>query len=275
MINTAILDNPVPHLSIASRRGLLVGILIAILLHISLIWLFNRHASYDDSAHHINQNSPVTGMSITMVAASSWEKEPEPVSPPPALLTAPESPTIPEIVLDKAVHPENKVEKLLEANKPKKPKKQQKEKPQETIEKKPLQSQPVQKNNPVEQETSGSEQVNSEGSISRTATSQPLIGQGNSEVDNYHARLRKEIERHKDYPRKAKRMKQQGTVIVNFILLNDGTLTATRVVNSSGSSTLDKAALNAINQANSVGSMPADMEPNVTLTLDFTLDKTL
>ncbi|MBI6548094.1 energy transducer TonB [Xenorhabdus lircayensis] len=273
MTNTAILDNPVAHSPLTSPKGLLVGILIAILLHISLIWLFNRHASYDDdTAHHINNNAPATGLSITMVAASSWESEPEPVSPPPPLLTAPESPTTPEIVLDKTVHPENRVEKPLESNNPKKRKKQQKEKPQEMAEKKPAPSSQVQKDSHTEQETNGSNQINSQGSMSRAATSQPLVGQGNSEVDNYRARLRQEIERHKDYPRKAKRMKQQGTVTVNFTLLSDGTLTTAKVVNSSGNSTLDNAALNAINRTSSVGPIPADIPSDVTLQLDFKLD---
>ncbi|MDC9588653.1 energy transducer TonB [Xenorhabdus sp. XENO-10] len=274
MTNTAILDNPATYFPLMPRKGLLVGTLIAILLHIILIWLFNRHASYDDTAHHINKNSSTTGLSITMVAASSWENKPEPVSPPSPLLTAPESPTKPQIVLDKAILTENKVAKPLEINKPKKRKKQQKEKPQEIAEKKPAPSPQVQENNKVEQVTSGSAQINSESSMSRATTSQPLVGQGNSEMDNYHARLRQEIERHKRYPRKAKRMKQEGSVIVNFTLLDDGTLTATKVINSSGNTTLDNAALDAVNRAISVGPKPADMASVVTLELDFMLDKT-
>ncbi|BET98674.1 TonB family protein [Xenorhabdus taiwanensis] len=272
MTNTAILDNPAACFSLIPRRRLLVGILIAILLHTGLIWLFNRHTPYDDdTAHHINNDASTLGLSITMVAAPSWENKPEPVSPPSPLLTAPESPTKPELVLDRAIHPEKKVAKPPEADKPKKRQKQQKEKPQEMAEKKTTQSPQAQKYNQTEQETHGSDQANSEGSMSRAATSQPLVGQGNSEVDNYYARLRQEIERHKRYPRKAKRMRQQGIVTVHFTLLDDGTLTAVRVVNSSGNSTLDNAALDAINNANSVGPIPAGTGSNVTLTLDFTL----
>lgn len=272
MTNTAILDNPAACFPLMPRRGVLVGILIAILLHTSLLWLFNRHTSYDDdAAHHINNNAFTTGLSITMVAAPSWENKPEPVSPPSPLLTAPESPTKPELVLDRAIHPENKIAKPPTADKPKKRQKQPKEKPQEVAEKKTIQSPQVEKNNQTEQETHGNDQANSEGSMSRAATSQPLVGQGNSEVDNYSARLRQEIERHKRYPRKAKRMKQQGIVTVSFTLLSDGTLTAAKVVNSSGNNILDNAALDAINNANSVGPIPAGIKPDVVLTLDFTL----
>ncbi|PHM50477.1 energy transducer TonB family protein [Xenorhabdus miraniensis] len=270
-MNTAILDNPITSFPLMPKKGLLAGILIAILVHTSLIWLLNRHASYDDTAHHINNNASMTELSITMVAAPSRENEPEPVSLPFPLLTAPESPTKPAIVLDKVVHPENKAEKPLDTNKPKKRQKQQKEKPQEVAKTKPVQSPQIQKDNHTEQQTNGSDQIHSEGSISRATTSQPLVGQGNSVVDNYHARLRQEIERYKDYPRKAKRMKQEGAVTINFTLLDDGTLSAASVVSSSGNSTLDNAALNAINRASSVGPRPAGMKPDVTLTLDFAL----
>ncbi|PHM62436.1 energy transducer TonB [Xenorhabdus ishibashii] len=272
MTNTAILDNPAACFPLIPKRRLLVGILIAILLHTSLIWLFKRHASYDDdTAHHINNNASTLGLSITMVAAPSWENKPEPVSPPSPLLTAPESPTKPELVLDKAIHPENKVVKPPEADKPKKRQKQQKEKPQEMAEKKTTQSPQVQKDNQTEQETHGSDQANSEGSMSRAATSQPLVGQGNSEVDNYYARLRQEIERHKRYPRKAKRMKQQGSVIVKFMLQNDGSITAAGIVQSSGNSAIDNEALKTLSLAKSVGFRPANMNPEVTLEIDFKL----
>ncbi|PHM73969.1 energy transducer TonB [Xenorhabdus kozodoii] len=272
MTNTAIFDNPATCFPLIPRRRVLVGILIAILLHTSLIWLFNRHTSYDDdTAHHINNNASTTGLSITMVAAPSQENKPEPVSPLSPLLTAPESPTKPKLVLDKAIHLEKKAIKPPETHPAQKRQKQRKEIQQEVADKKSSQSPQVQKDNQVEQETHGNDQANSESSMSRAATSQPLVGQGNSEVDNYYARLRQEIERHKRYPRKAKRMKQQGIVTVSFTLLADGTLTAAKVVNSSGNNILDNAALDAINHANSVGSIPTGTAPNVTLTLDFTL----
>ncbi|WP_237386014.1 energy transducer TonB [Xenorhabdus sp. Sc-CR9] len=275
MTNAAIFDNPASHFPLTSQKGLLAGILIAILLHISLIWLFNRHTSYDDdAAHHITNNAPAMELSITMIAAPSWESEPEPVSPPPPLLMVPESLTTPKIVLDKAIHPENKVEKPPEPSKPKKHKKQQKEKPQEMAEKKPAPSPQVQKDSHTAKETNGSNQINSQGSMSRAATSQPLVGQGNSEMDNYNSRLRQEIERHKRYPRKAKRMRQEGTVTVHFTLLNDGSITTARIAQSSGNNALDNEALNAINRARSVGVRPSNMKPEMTVALDFTLNNT-
>ncbi|CDG23328.1 conserved protein of unknown function [Xenorhabdus poinarii G6] len=272
MTNTAILDNPIADFPLVIRKRFLIGILIAILVHINLIWLLNRPVSYDDSAHHINNPSSTTGLSITLIAALSSENKPEPVSSPSPRLTAPESPTTPQIVLDKAVHPQNRMAKPQEFHETKKRQDRQQEKSQERMEKNPTQPSPEQKDHQQEQETHGSDQINSAGSMSRAATSQPLVGQGNSETDNYRARLRQEIERHKRYPRKAKRMKQQGTVTINFTLSDDGTLTAAKVVNSSGNDALDNAALDAVERANSVGAKPTDIPPDVTLQLDFKLD---
>ncbi|MEQ2025104.1 energy transducer TonB [Xenorhabdus szentirmaii] len=278
MRNPAISESFINHVPPRSRRGLLVGILAALLLHISLIWLFNRHTPYKDTAHHLNNNTPVMGLSMTMLASSSWESwesEPGLVSPPAPLLTVIESPTKPKIQLNKAVVPEIRKEKPAEPVKPKKIKKQA-GKPQEMKNKPSLQSElkseDKPKDNNADQKTDGNDQAHSQGAMSHASTTKPLVGQGTSEIDNYTVRLRQEIERHKVYPRKAKRMKQQGTVTINFTLLENGALTAARVVNSSGNSALDDAALSAVNRASPVGTKPAGMTPEITLTLDFTLN---
>ncbi|MBN3809457.1 energy transducer TonB [Paraburkholderia sp. Ac-20347] len=49
-----------------------------------------------------------------------------------------------------------------------------------------------------------------------------------------------------DYPAKAKRLEQEGTVMVNLVIGTDGAVTAARVAHSSGSALLDAAALAAI-----------------------------
>jgi protein TonB len=49
-----------------------------------------------------------------------------------------------------------------------------------------------------------------------------------------------------DYPAKAKRLEQEGTVMVNLVIGTDGAVTAARVAHSSGSPLLDAAALAAI-----------------------------
>ncbi|QTL39875.1 energy transducer TonB [Xenorhabdus budapestensis] len=271
MINTAISDNSVNYVPLTLNKRFLVGILIAVLVHTSLIWLLNRHTdSYDDSAHYLNQNLPEKEFSITMIAASTWMEEPEPVELSQPLPTAPESPTTPAITLDKEVQTEKKIEKPVEPVKTQKLKKQRKEKSKENVEKQSVQ--PAQKQHLKELETNGIEQINSQGGMSRATTSQPVMGQGNSESDNYRTKLRQEIERHKRYPRKAKRMRQEGTVTVNFMLQDDGSITTARVTQSSGYSAMDNEALKALGLAKSVGPKPANLAADITLKISFELN---
>lgn len=62
----------------------------------------------------------------------------------------------------------------------------------------------------------------------------------------YKARLRKLIASSKRYPKRAKRRRQQGTVRVSFVIYANGLIKNIRAVSSSGHSTLDKAAIKAI-----------------------------
>ncbi|PHM38485.1 energy transducer TonB [Xenorhabdus innexi] len=273
MINTAITDSSVNSSQKTLNKRFPVGILIAVLLHISLIWLLNRHTEpNDNSAHHINQNSPLTGLSVTMVAASSLAEEPEPVELSQPIITVPESPTTPAIALDKTVQTEKKRDTPVEPVKTQQTKKQPKEKPKEHAEKKLVESSQSSQASPEEFDTNGIDQVNSQGGMSKATTPQPLVGQGNSESDNYHARLRQEIERHKRYPRKARRMKQEGTVTVNFMLQDDGSITAARIIQSSGYSIMDNEALKALSLAKSVGPKPENLAADTTLQISFELD---
>ncbi|WP_446470145.1 energy transducer TonB [Xenorhabdus stockiae] len=272
MFNTVISDNAVINTQKTLSKRFLVGIIIAVSLHISLIWLLNRHTEpNDDSAHHLNQNSPLTSFSITMVAASALTEEPEPVELSQPVLAVAESPTAPVIALDKIVQTEKKNDTPAEPVKTQKPKKQPKEKPKENKEKKFVPSSQASQNTPEEFETDGTDQANSQSGMSQATTSQPLVGQGNSESDNYYARLRQEIESHKRYPRKAKRMKQEGTVTVNFILQDDGSITAAKIVQSSGHSAMDNEALKALSLAKSIGPKPTTLAADITLQISFEL----
>ena len=78
---------------------------------------------------------------------------------------------------------------------------------------------------------------------------------GNPQLERqYSNNIRQMIEKKKVYPRKAKRRKQQGTVTVSFSVNKAGIVSKLRIVKSSGSKTLDNAALLAIKQ---VGRFPA------------------
>ena len=62
----------------------------------------------------------------------------------------------------------------------------------------------------------------------------------------YKARLKAAIEAHKRYPRRARRLGQQGQIIVRFVVDHNGVINAVEVVQSSGFKRLDQAAIETI-----------------------------
>ena len=67
----------------------------------------------------------------------------------------------------------------------------------------------------------------------------------------YKARLQRFIAQQKNYPKRAKRRNEEGTVIVSFLLYANGTIRQIRIKKSSGSRHLDKAALQTIQRVSS------------------------
>ena len=102
------------------------------------------------------------------------------------------------------------------------------------------------------------------------ALSKEGIGQGHSEND-YMSLLRKEIERHKRYPPKAKRMQLEGDVVVRLSLTNEGVISMAIVESTSGISTLDNAALAAVRRVKPIGPKPSDVNNSLIITLHFNL----
>lgn len=78
---------------------------------------------------------------------------------------------------------------------------------------------------------------------------------GNPQLERqYQNSIRQKIEQKKTYPRRAKRRNVQGIVQVGFSINRSGVISKLRIVKSSGSKTLDKAALQAVR---GVGRFPA------------------
>ncbi len=94
------------------------------------------------------------------------------------------------------------------------------------------------------------------------ATKRPLTQQRpaarpthNPQLEQQYARsITQSIEQQKSYPRRAKRMHQQGVVKVGFTLNKSGIISNLRIVQSSGSTHLDNATLQAVKK---VGRFPA------------------
>lgn len=102
------------------------------------------------------------------------------------------------------------------------------------------------------------------------ALSEQGIGQGDSEND-YISSLRREIERHKRYPTQAKRMQQEGEVVVRFLLTTEGMISSITIENTSGISSLDNAAIAAVRRVKPIGPKPANLPNPLMIKLSFDL----
>lgn len=78
-------------------------------------------------------------------------------------------------------------------------------------------------------------------------------------IDEYKFTVRKAIESNKRYPRKARRLRQQGTVTLAFTILRDGTIENLRIIQSAGNTSLDQAALKTIKKINGKFPIPAKL----------------
>ncbi|MCW7547043.1 energy transducer TonB [Photorhabdus sp. APURE] len=258
------------------RNRFYIGLFASLLLHAGLVGFMARHLLRDDSANNQSVNSPIISMSIEMVASAAPAGQEQPVEPEPI-----PPPLPPEIVVAESPH-----EAKIVLNKPAdKPRKQERPKPppEKHVDAKPK-SKPQPQKKPTEgpqqkqaEQTEGNSQlagrdaVDSQAGARQATTSQPMTGVGADELQSYQAALRREIEKHKRYPRRAKKMKQQGIVQVRFSLLDSGDLTNHQLVQSSGADELDRAALAAIQQARSVGLKPAGLPRELTLAIEFNL----
>lgn len=78
-----------------------------------------------------------------------------------------------------------------------------------------------------------------------------------SEISSYLAIIRAHIEQKKRYPRFSKRQNHEGTSIIRLVIAKDGSIVKIALLSSSGYSTLDKAAMDAVKNS-SPFSPPSD-----------------
>jgi len=91
----------------------------------------------------------------------------------------------------------------------------------------------------------------------------------------YKARVRQAVAEHKHYPTLARRMREEGRVVVGFSLESSGALVAVHIKQSSGSERLDEAALQAVRDAAPFPPFPegsARQRWEFSLPLSFMLD---
>ena len=251
-----------------TKRSLL-GLLISLLVHGSILGalFWNWHTPHEAASNAPGEIS--TTISMEMIQGMRVEEPaPEPEPEKQEVVSDPTKKPEPE----KKKEPEKKPEKPIEKPKPK-PKEKPKEKPKNEVKAEKAVEMP--KNLPI-----GDKNINSTATANSKATTTGQPGtngiQGGSgantdEHNAYRAAIRREIERHKRYPARAKMMRKQGIVNVSFSVGADGSLSGERVAKSSGDESLDNAALEAVRSARPVGPKPAGFASSVSVPISFTI----
>ncbi len=96
-------------------------------------------------------------------------------------------------------------------------------------------------------------------------------------ITEYFDMLRLKIESKKKYPRDAMARQIQGRTIVLFEILQNGKISLTKILKSSGNRSLDKAALKAVNAVSPLPAPPLDLfktRKQVTLTVTIVFELT-
>ena len=86
------------------------------------------------------------------------------------------------------------------------------------------------------------------------------FGNGKGPGDDYLDRLRRHLAKYKRYPPEAVKQKQQGAVMVHFVLARDGTVLEASIARSSGFPLLDQAALDTLRRASPVPPLPPSFD---------------
>lgn len=228
------------------------------------------------------------------------EMEPEKVEPPPEPEPEPEPMPDPDAVPDPTLEPkkeEPKKEKPKEEKrkerpkekkeKPKEEKRQERPKEREKLQQKPikaLERGPEVKQgivakaipNAVQGEKMVAGVVGGQkgGSLNSTSTTGSNAAGGNaSELSAYKTALQRALQRkaNNSYPQREKMMRKTGTVTIKFTVTSSGAISNVSVINSSGNSNLDNAAVNSA-QAVSMPPPPAGFPPSVTVPIKFSLE---
>ncbi|WP_119300390.1 energy transducer TonB [Dongia deserti] len=211
------------------------------------------------------------------LAPQEPEPVPEPEPEPPVdltqlLLPIPELPlTPPDIPAPEVELPKPEPEKKkVEQPKPEKPK----EKPKKEVVQKPkpkpepdLEPTVVQKPAPqaTQQDAAAAEPVPA--APTPAAPSAAEIARRTAAEANWQGMLQAHLQKHQKYPRSAQRRSVEGTAFIRFRMDRSGKVLSYSLVRSSGSETLDEAALAMIEDAQPLPPLPADL-PHETIELN-------
>jgi len=100
------------------------------------------------------------------------------------------------------------------------------------------------------------------------------FGSGDGPGDEYFERLRRHLARYKHYPEDALKRKEEGKVMVEFVLARDGRVLSAEVERSSGYPQIDQAALDMLRRASPVPPLPdryAGERIKIAIPVDFSI----
>lgn len=119
----------------------------------------------------------------------------------------------------------------------------------------------------------GGQKNGSLNSTSTTGSTNGASGGNTNEIAAYKAALQRALQRKasNSYPQREKMMRKTGTVTIKFNVSASGTISSVAVVNSSGNSNLDAAAVRSA-EGLSVSAPPAGFPPQVAVPVKFSLE---
>lgn len=97
------------------------------------------------------------------------------------------------------------------------------------------------------------------GHTAPAARTRPALIEDESARRDYLAALARQIHRKKYYPKAARLNRQEGRVVVTFVIQGSGLITDIRVTRSSGSATLDKAAVQTLERISPFHAIPGEL----------------
>ncbi|BFM06451.1 energy transducer TonB [Halioxenophilus aromaticivorans] len=257
----------------------LVAVAVALVAHLSIGLLFVSKPTARAGAFDVGEQGIEVGLGLAgsfTQSISQPEPEPEPE-------TAPEEPEVPPEPEPELIEPE-----LIEPE-PVKPVTEAKPQPKvETVSTPKVADiapvvEPVVKQEtapkelvqPIKEVTTKEEPIKEENrdtpQIKETAQNKPQsvaqrqatgskndqrTGGSKGDYKNYYSKLMAWLNRHKTYPKQAKKNKKQGVVTVRFTIARDGTILSKKLEKSSGVSELDNAALAMLDKASPVPKIP-------------------
>lgn len=122
------------------------------------------------------------------------------------------------------------------------------------VTKKPVKKKPVVVKKAVKKKKDNKISANASVPVQTDNTQQRLV-----EL-NYKNALSKLIQKNKRYPKKAKRRRHEGRVMVSFVIFPDGRIDQIQVIESSGRSSLDKGAIKTLKKISGQLPFPKDIQ---------------